>query len=89
LKQLRKQIKDKEEHKDKLAADLEKDAARSVELEKDIDARTHDMETLRLEIDRHNKDYYEIKKKKDQLQVKRGYAQKLLSLMLISLFIIY
>lgn len=72
LKQLRKQIKDKEEHRDKLAADLEKDARRSVELEKEIEARTRDMEQLRVEIDRHNKDFYEIKKKKDQLQVKRG-----------------
>lgn len=72
LKQLRKQIKDKEEHRDKLAADLEKDSHRSVELEKEIESRTRDMEQLRVEIDRHNKDFYEIKKKKDQLQVKRG-----------------
>lgn len=73
LKLLRKQIKDKEEHRDKIAADLEKDAKRSVELEKEIEGRTKDMELLRMEIDRHNKDFYEIKKKKDQLQVKRGY----------------
>lgn len=72
LKLLRKQIKDKEEHRDKIAADLEKDAKRSVELEKEIEGRTKDMELLRMEIDRHNKDFYEIKKKKDQLQVKRG-----------------
>ena len=72
LKLLKKQIKDKEEHRDKIAADLEKDAKRQVELEKEIEARTKDMESLRMEIDKHNKEYYEIKKKKDQLQVKRG-----------------
>lgn len=74
LKLLKKQIKDKEDHREKISADLEKDAKRQVELEKEIEARTRDMDLLRQEIDRHNKEFYEIKKKKDSLQVKRGFV---------------
>ena len=74
LKLLIKQIKDKEDHREKITVDLDKDARRQVELEKEIEARTKDMEILRQEIDRHNKEFYEIKKKKDQLQVKRGFV---------------
>lgn len=72
LKSLNKQIKDKKEHREKLADDLKRDAAKAVELEKKIEKETAEMERQRLCIDEHNKQFYELKKQKDQLQAQRN-----------------
>lgn len=68
LKSLTKQIKDKISHQNKLTDDLKRDAAKQQELEKKIEDSTGGMEQLRLQIDDHNKNYYELKKKKDTEQ---------------------
>lgn len=68
LKSLSKQIKDKKEHRDKLAEDLAKDSTRRVELEGIIDKQTTELEQQRTAIDEYNKQYYEHKKNKDSYQ---------------------
>lgn len=72
LKSLNKQLKDKKDHKDKLTEDLKRDAAKQVELEKRIEKETAEMERQRVYIDEHNKQYYELKKQKDQYQTTRN-----------------
>lgn len=68
LKSLSKQIKDKITHQNKLSDDLKRDAQKQEELEEKITEHTTVMEQMRSEIDEHNKQYYELKKKKDTLQ---------------------
>jgi len=68
---LYKQIKDKISHQTKLTDDLKRDAAKQKELEKKIEEHIGQMEQFRLQIDEHNKHYYDLKKKKDQLQTSR------------------
>lgn len=68
---LNKQIKDKREHRDKLTDDLKRDAAKQVELTKKIEEQTQEMERQRLCIDEHNKQCYDLKKKKDEYQTTR------------------
>lgn len=68
LKSLSKQIKDKITHQNKLTEDLKRDAQKQTELEEKIEEFTANMEQMRGEIDEHNKQYYELKKKKDTLQ---------------------
>nr|CAD7394287.1 unnamed protein product [Timema cristinae] len=72
LKSLNKQIKDKKDHRDKLNEDMKKDAEKLVTLEKKIDDQTHEMERQRCYIDELNKQYYELKKAKDQCQSTRN-----------------
>ncbi|GLV31613.1 Structural maintenance of chromosomes 3 [Carabus blaptoides fortunei] len=72
LKSLNKQLKDKREHRDKLTEDLKRDATKQVELEKKIEKETAEMERQRVCIDEHNKQYYELKKQKDQYQATRN-----------------
>lgn len=72
LKALNKQIKDKIGYKAKLSDDLKKDAEKQSELEKKIETYTQESEVLRVQIDEHNKQYYELKKKKDHLQTQRN-----------------
>lgn len=74
LKSLSKQIKDKITHQNKLTEDLKRDAAKQSELEKKIEEHTSGMEAMRGEIDEHNKQYYELKKKKDTSQTARKYV---------------
>ncbi|KOC70556.1 Structural maintenance of chromosomes protein 3, partial [Habropoda laboriosa] len=71
LKQLTKQIKDKEEHQRKIGEDLKRDAEKQVTLEKKIEEHTREMEQQRASIDEHNKQYYELTKSKDQCQATR------------------
>ncbi|XP_017887134.1 structural maintenance of chromosomes protein 3 [Ceratina calcarata] len=71
LKQLTKQIKDKEEHQRKISEDLKRDAEKQVVLEKKIEEHTREMERQRASIDEHNKQYYELTKAKDQCQATR------------------
>ena len=73
LKSLNKQIKDKGEQIDRLTEDLKRDSKRKVELEKKIEEATGDQDNFRTDIDDHNKGFYELKKKKDGLQVKSGF----------------
>ncbi|XP_053978821.1 structural maintenance of chromosomes protein 3 [Hylaeus anthracinus] len=71
LKQLTKQIKDKEEHQRKISEDLKKDAEKQIILERKIEEHTREMEQQRSSIDEHNKQYYELTKLKDQCQATR------------------
>lgn len=71
LKSLNKQIKDKISHQNKLTDDLKRDALKQTELEKKIADHSGEMEQLRQQIDEHNKQYYELKKKKDNFQTTR------------------
>lgn len=71
LKSLNKQIKDKISHQNKLTDDLKRDALKQTELEKKITDHSGEMEQLRQQIDEHNKQYYELKKKKDNFQTTR------------------
>lgn len=71
LKSLSKQIKDKITHQNKLSDDLKRDATKQSELEKKIEDDTVQMEQMRIQIDEYNKQYYELKKKKDTLQAAR------------------
>lgn len=68
LKSLAKQIKDKISHQNKLTEDLKRDASKQQELEKKIEDSGGGMDQLRQQIDEHNKNYYELKKKKDHEQ---------------------
>lgn len=71
LKSLAKQIKDKITHQNKLSDDLKRDAAKQSELEKKIEEHLAEVEQMRLQIDEYNKQYYDLKKKKDSLQTAR------------------
>ncbi|THK32939.1 structural maintenance of chromosomes protein 3 [Diachasma alloeum] len=71
LKQLTKQIRDKEEHQKKISEDLKKDAEKQKDLEKKIEEYTKEMEKQRASIDEHNKHYYELTKQKDACQAQR------------------
>lgn len=71
LKSLSKQIKDKIAHQSKLSEDLKRDANKQTELEKKIEEHTAEIEQMRTQIDEYNKQYYELKKKKDTLQASR------------------
>lgn len=71
LKSLSKQIKDKIAHQNKLMDDLKRDAAKQTELEAKIEELTAEVEQMRGQIDEHNKQYYELKKKKDSYQAAR------------------
>lgn len=51
--------------------DLKRDASKQKELEKKIEDQSTEVEQLRLQIDEHNKQYYELKKKKDNFQSTR------------------
>ncbi|KAJ8873925.1 hypothetical protein PR048_024762 [Dryococelus australis] len=72
LRSLNKQIKDKKEHRDKLAEDMKRDGEKQVLLEKKIEEQTLEMERQRCCIDELNKHYYELKKSKDQYQSTRN-----------------
>lgn len=71
LKSLSKQIKDKITHQTKLSNDLKNDALKQSELEKKIEEHMAEVEQMRIQIDEYNKQYYELKKKKDTLQAGR------------------
>lgn len=71
LKSLSKQIKDKITHQTKLSSDLKNDALKQSELEKKIEEHLAEVEQMRIQIDEYNKQYYELKKKKDSLQAGR------------------
>ncbi|KAF0312854.1 Structural maintenance of chromosomes protein 3 [Amphibalanus amphitrite] len=72
LRSLNKQIKDKKEQIDRLSEDLTKDAEKKVQLERRIEEMTGEMDRYRLSIDDHNKGFYDMKKRKDQLQSERN-----------------
>ncbi|KAJ8979448.1 hypothetical protein NQ317_006762 [Molorchus minor] len=72
LKSLNKQLKDKKEHRDKLEADLKRDAAKAIELQKKIEEQSQELERQKNCIDEHNKQCYELKKSKDQFQATRN-----------------
>ncbi|XP_025423597.1 structural maintenance of chromosomes protein 3-like [Sipha flava] len=72
LKSLNKQIKDKNDHKEKLTDDLKRDAERQRELEQQIQMNSIELEKQRVAIDEYNKRYYELKKAKDQHQSQRN-----------------
>ncbi|KAL7297145.1 structural maintenance of chromosomes protein 3 [Trichogramma pretiosum] len=71
LKQLNKQIKDKEDHEKKISEDLKKDEEKRVTLDKKIQEYTREMERQKTSIDEHNKQYYDLNKLKDQCQATR------------------
>lgn len=71
MKQLNKQIKDKEEHQKKITEDLKKDEEKRAALEKKIAEYTREMERQKASIDEHNKQYYDLNKLKDQCQATR------------------
>ncbi|PSN38343.1 Structural maintenance of chromosomes protein 3 [Blattella germanica] len=69
LKSLNKQIKDKKEHRDKLAEDMKRDAEKQVQLEKKIEDQTNEMERQRACIDEYNKQFYdELWRKENTIQ---------------------
>ncbi|KAJ8930744.1 hypothetical protein NQ314_016416 [Rhamnusium bicolor] len=72
LKSLNKQLKDKKDHRDKLEADLKRDAAKTIELTKKIEEQSQELERQKNCIDEHNKQCYELKKNKDQYQATRN-----------------
>ncbi|XP_066150088.1 structural maintenance of chromosomes protein 3 [Euwallacea fornicatus] len=72
LKSLIKQIKDKKDHKEKLEADLKRDAQKTVELQKKIEEQSQELERQKNYIDEYNKQCYELKKNKDQFQATRN-----------------
>lgn len=72
LKSLAKQIKDKISHQSKLTEDLKRDATKQEELEKKIQDSGEGMDQLRAQIEEHNKNFYELKKKKDAEQAVRN-----------------
>lgn len=71
LKSLSKQIKDKITHQNKLSDDLKRDAAKQSELERKIEQQTSEMDQMQEQIGVHNKQFYELKKKKDNFQANR------------------
>lgn len=71
LKSLSKQIKDKHTHLNKLGDDLKRDATKQTETERQIERQTAEVEQMRGQIDEHNHQYYDLKKKKDSLQAAR------------------
>ncbi|XP_011860551.1 PREDICTED: structural maintenance of chromosomes protein 3-like isoform X2 [Vollenhovia emeryi] len=71
LKQLTKQIKDKEEYQKKISEDLKCDTEKQIALEKKVGDHTREIEQQRASIEDHNKRYYELLKLKDQYQVTR------------------
>lgn len=71
LKSLSKQIKDKITHQNKMMEDSSRDTQRQSELEKKIEEHTAELESMRAQIDEFNKESYELKKKKDELQAAR------------------
>lgn len=71
LKSLSKQIKDKIHHQNRLLDDLKRDDAKQKELEKKIEEQSVEVEQMRGQIDEHNKQYYEFKKRKDFHQTAR------------------
>ena len=71
MKQLNKQIKDKEEHEKKISEDLKRDEEKRESLEKKIQEYTREMERQKASIDEHNKQYYDLNKLKDQCQATR------------------
>lgn len=74
LKSLSKQIKDKITHQNKMMEDSNRDTERQTELEKKIEEHTAELESMRAQIDEFNKESYELKKKKDELQAARQYV---------------
>ncbi|XP_045472286.1 structural maintenance of chromosomes protein 3 [Harmonia axyridis] len=72
LKSLNKQLKDKKDHRDKLEADLKRDASKTIELTKKIEEQSQEMERQKNCIDEHNKQCYELKKNKDTFQTTRN-----------------
>ncbi|CAG9856359.1 unnamed protein product [Phyllotreta striolata] len=72
LRSLNKQLKDKKDHRDKLEADLKRDAQKTVELTKKIEDQSQELERQKNFIDEHNKQCYELKKNKDQYQATRN-----------------
>ncbi|XP_030767643.1 structural maintenance of chromosomes protein 3-like [Sitophilus oryzae] len=71
LKSLSKQLKDKRDHRDKLEADLKRDAQKTIDLQKKIEEQSQELERQKNYIDEYNKQCYELKKNKDQFQTTR------------------
>lgn len=71
LKSLSKQIKDKHTHLNKLGDDMKRDATKQIDTERQIERQTAEVEQMRGQIDEHNHQYYDLKKKKDSLQAAR------------------
>lgn len=71
MKQLYKQIKDKEEHEKKISEDLKRDEEKRGTLDKKIQEYTREMERQKSSVDEHNKQYYDLNKLKDQCQATR------------------
>lgn len=71
LKSLNKQLKDKKDHRDKLEADLKRDAQKAIELTRRIEEQGQELERQKTCIDEHNKQIYDLKKTKDQYQTTR------------------
>lgn len=72
LKSLRKNINDKKQQISRLKDDLARDARRKGELEKKIEELTQELDNNRSSIDTQNKTFYDMKKKKDNLQNERN-----------------
>ncbi|XP_012256886.1 structural maintenance of chromosomes protein 3 [Athalia rosae] len=85
LKQLTKQIKDKQDHQAKISEDLKKDGEKQITLEKKIEDHTREMERQRASIDDHNKQYYDLTKAKDQCQATRKEQYRQESVMQLNL----
>ncbi|KAI5740388.1 hypothetical protein M8J76_003261 [Diaphorina citri] len=72
LKSLNKQIAEKKDHKKKLTEDIQRDKTKKVTLEENIAKKTVEIERHRQLVDEHNRQMYDAKKKKDQLQSSRN-----------------
>lgn len=72
LRSLSKQLRDKQTHLTKLGDDLKRDAVKQTDTERQIERQTAEVELMRGQIDEHNRQYYELKKKKDSLQASRN-----------------
>ncbi|ROT77337.1 structural maintenance of chromosome protein 3 [Penaeus vannamei] len=72
LRSLNKAVKSKQDQIQRLEDEISRDSERRVQLDKKVEELSADTEDYRQSIDEHNKVFYEMKKRKDQLQSERN-----------------
>ena len=69
---MNKAVKSKNETITRLTEELKRDIERKEQQDQHIEGLSRDTESYRTSIDEHNKQFYEMKKTKDQLQSERN-----------------
>ncbi|KAK8741258.1 hypothetical protein OTU49_002582 [Cherax quadricarinatus] len=72
LRSLNKAVKSKQDQIQRLEDEIKRDTERRAQLYKKVEELSTDTENYRQSIDEHNKVFYEMKKRKDQLQSERN-----------------